>query len=131
MSTAVLLEPVAATSSLVDTLLSEARSMGVRVPHPEEIRAYVERFPDVVPVARQACELTVAEFDGKSWLSLEVYFDPEIDDSYLVIYVQDDDFSESVRETLENIFETYAERMTHSAGWVNVMPSYHRSTRRD
>jgi hypothetical protein len=108
----------------VEPWLEALRLKGIRVPRPAEVRAYVNRFPDIVPVARQACDLVVTEFAGKAKFSLEVYVDPEIDDDYLMLYVQAGGYDAAINQALESIFAIYSEDMTDGTGWMMVMQDF-------
>ena len=108
-------------ANAVESLLEQLRAEGVRIPRPAEVRDYLEQFPDLLPVVRQACDLTVAEFAGKAALSLEVYVDPEIDDPYLALYVQQEGYDTATSETIAGIFENYADGLINSAGWMMVL----------
>ena len=119
MSPTLVAEDVSAVSA--ELPLEQLRAAGIRIPRPAEVRDYVRQFPDIVPAVHQACDLTVAEFAGQATLSLEVYVDPEIDDSYLTLYVQKEGYDAATSEAIEGIFEIYAEGMINSAGWMMVM----------
>lgn len=121
MSTAVLLEPAAPVLPSVDALFREVRATGVRVPRAAEVSDYVKRYPDILPILRQACDLTVAEFAGKTSLSLEVHTDPEIDDRYLALYVSGVAPDEWVWQAIERIEENYANGLVPTSGWLVVL----------
>ena len=130
MSTAVLLETVAPVAAPIDALLSELRADSIRISRLPEVRVYLEQFPDLIPIARHVCDLTLSEFDGKAELSLEVYVDPEIDDPHLTLYVQNDGYDAAASAVIESIFENYADGMINSGGWINVLQDCRSSARR-
>lgn len=120
MAAVLLAEP----ATVAEPLLERLRLLGVRVPRPAEVRDYVKQFPDVVPVARQACDAAVDEFAGKASLSLELYLDPEIDDPHLTLYVGAVSADAWVWQAIERIEEKYSEALTATAGWLVVMPDF-------
>ena len=122
MPAVLLAEPVATVPANV--LLEQLQRDGIRTPRLAEVRDYVQRYPDIIPVMQHACTLSVAEFAGKAGLSLEVYVDPEIADPYLTLYVQKEGYDPATSQVIENIFATYAEGMTNSAAWMMVMQDY-------
>ncbi|NOT64273.1 MAG: hypothetical protein HOP19_28995 [Acidobacteria bacterium] len=130
MSTAVLLETAAPVVATADSLMKDLRAKGIRIPRPAEVRNYVLQFSDIAPVVRHACDLALAEFNGKAALSLEVYVDPEIDDPHLTLYVQKDGYDAAASAVIEGIFEHYADGMINSDGWINVLQDCRSITRR-
>ena len=127
MPAVLLAEPVTALPAEalpVNDLLEELRSADIRIPRPAEVRDYVTRFPDIVPLVRRACEVAVAEFANRARLSLELYRDPEIDDRYLTLYVADSAVDAAVWQAIERIEEKYAEALTTTSGWLVVTPDF-------
>ena len=73
------------------------------------------------PVANMVTE----HFDRNSQISLEVYHDPEIDDSYLVIYVRQNPYSEDIIELIDEINELIAYNLSCDvSGWVSVTTDF-------
>lgn len=129
MSAVLLAEPVVAVP--VDALLREVRAMGIRVPRPAEVRVYLEQFPDLLPVVRHVCELTLSEFEAKAELSLEVYVDREIDDPHLMLYVRQEPLEPNLWPTFERVQEACANALpADTAGWLHVGPDFRAPNRR-
>jgi hypothetical protein len=128
MSATLIAETIAA--SPVESLLEQLRAQGIRIPRPAEVRDYLEQFPELLPVVRQACELTVAEFAGKATLALEVYVDPEIDDPHLMLYVRQEPFDPASWPGFERVQQSYADALAELAGWLHVGPDFRAANRR-
>lgn len=76
------------TASPAESLLDEVRALDNSMPSPSEVRDYVRRFPELVPVIQKGCELSASELAEGACLSLELYVVPEIDDRYLSLYIR-------------------------------------------
>lgn len=108
----------------IESLLERLRLSGIRIPRPAEVRDYVKRFPDILPVMRHACELTVAEFATNAALSLELYVDPEIDDRYLTLYVRQASYEPNLNDRLDGINEEFYDALDGDNGIFWVMTDY-------
>lgn len=96
----------------------------VSVPNPEQVRAYLSANPQIIEIAEKVCELASAEFSETAELSLELYVDPEIDDRYLTLYVQQLNPNQSTWERVERIRESYEEELAGLSGWLHVTVDY-------
>jgi len=75
--------------------LDEIIQSGVLIPSQKDVIAYLEKYPELTPIAVRACKGVKEHFCGEnSQVNLLVYQDPEIiDDKYLFINVRVSDYS--------------------------------------
>ena len=111
-------------------LLTSLRALGISVPRPGEVRSYLTRHSDVIELAEQVCACAAAEFAGSAALSLEVYADPEIDDQYLMLYVQQQHCGQATWDKIERIRESYELDLADLSGWFHVTADFRNSERR-
>lgn len=112
-----------AISQEVERLLSQLIENQVSLIAPDEIRRYLRNFPDLielVPVAIEAARRYLPEAE----LSLQVYHDPEIDDSYLAIYVRVRKYDESVMERIEQAEAEFLDLLMDKSGWLQLTTDF-------
>ncbi len=73
---------------VVDDVLHALHALGIAVPDETEVREYLRRNADVLPVVRAASERLRAHFGPRTSLSLELYRDPEFPTRTLTLYVR-------------------------------------------
>ncbi len=101
----------------IERLLKWLIEKGLRVVGPDEIRQYLLNFPDlidVVPVAVRAAHKHLP----KAQLILQVYRDPEIDDSYLTLEVRLKEYDESVMSRIEEAESEFIDLLVGKSGWL-------------
>lgn len=112
-----------AISQDIENLLKWLIENNVRLIGPNEIRQYLLTFPDlieVVPVTvSAACERL-----PQAQLVLQVYYDPEIDDSYLAIYVRLKKYDELVMEKIENAEAEFLDLLADKNGWLQLTTDF-------
>ncbi len=128
MSATLIAQTVAASHA--ESLLERLRLAGICIPRPAEVRDYVTRFPDIIPVVRQASAAAVAEFGAKAEFSLELYVDPEIADLHLMLYVRQEPFDPASWPGFERVQTSYADALAELAGWLRVGPDFRAANRR-
>jgi len=107
-------------SGHVEPLLERLLGRGIKIPRPDEVRDYLERYPDVIGLTEKVCNLARVEFAGNAELSLELYIDPEIDDPHLTLYVQQETYDQSIWDGIERIREGYEDEVADLSGWLHV-----------
>src|SRR6266446_7699769 len=68
-------------------------AQGIVVPRPGEVNAYLRQHAELAELVLLLCAECRREFGNATELSLEVYRDPEINDSYLTLYVRQPTYS--------------------------------------
>ena len=125
MSATLIAETIAALP--IEPTLERMRAQSIRIPRSAEVRNYLARYPDILPLSRKVCELASAEFAGKATLSLELYVDPEIDDRRLTLYVRQDPYDQSIWDGIERIRESYEDEIADLSGWLHVTVDFRAS----
>jgi len=112
-----------AISEDIAELLMELLADGIAVVGPREIRTYLSTFPDlidIVPIAIEALRRQVP--DAK--VTLQVYHDPEIEDSYLLVCVRMREYSESVLEAIERAEAEFVDLLRDKGGWIQLTTDF-------
>jgi hypothetical protein len=113
-----------AITSQIEILLSWLWDYGVLIPQPAQIRRYLSRYFDLTRIVRSVCKLAIDQFSGKAQLSLEVYGDPEIEDTYLALYIRQAPYSEDILKSIEDLRAEYEVDLTDSSGWFLVTTDF-------
>ena len=74
-------------------------AQGITVPRSREVNAYLRQHPDLAELVPMLCAEARREFGRATELSLEVYRDPEVDDSYLTLYVRQANYETDLLDT--------------------------------
>ncbi len=110
-------------SEEVENLLEEVLENHVRILEPDEVRWYLRRHPELTDVVRAALR-AVRKHLPRADLSLEVYFDPEIDDSYLAIYARQSRYDESFMVSLEDAEAEFLHLLADRSGWLQLTTDF-------
>jgi hypothetical protein len=113
-----------AITSQIEILLSWLRDNGVLIPQPAQVRHYLLHFFDLTRIVRSVCKLAIDQFSGTGQLSFEVYSDPEIEDTYLALYIRQAHYSEDILKSIEDLRAEYEVDLTDSAGWFLVTTDF-------
>ena len=106
-------------SSVVDALVSIMRVNGVSLRNERRIRDYLSDHSDLRSVIRPAVVAARSSFE-KNEMTADIYCDPEIDDSYLVLYIRVADRNQ-YRAQLEQAKKNFLNRLAGRQGWVQLL----------
>lgn len=119
MSTTVTGQPGA--RSQVDEVLAGLAPHRAVVPRPEEVRAYLERHPEGLPLLVPITARARQEFPEPIQLSLEVYLDPETGEQDLKLYVRQAVYEPGLWSRLLTVCDPFEEALAQmSSGWLHV-----------
>lgn len=80
---------------------------------------YLARFPDMVGVALEAIQAAERVFPGAEPISLGVYHDPEIEDSYLLLRVPARQYNDAyLPGKIEEVENSYLGLLDGLGGWL-------------
>ncbi len=100
----------------------------VAVPRPDEVQAYLEGHPDLAAVVPTVCQYTRAEFGEQPALSLEVYHDPEIEDSHLALYLRLFSYDPNLFSRIDNVWDRVEKDrgvdLCAMSGWMTIHPEF-------
>jgi len=81
------------------------------------VSEYLLRFPDMRETVNQVVRI-VREHLPETQLELGVYTDPEIDDSYLVLYARFPEYTPDVMERIRAARRAYFPYTRGKSGWI-------------
>jgi hypothetical protein len=108
----------------VTSVLSLLARQGMELPQPESVRDYLTRHVDLLDLLVQVAAQSRALFALETTLSLEKYHDPEIDDEYLTLYVQQALYDDAFWTQLEKIRASYETELAELSGWLHVTADF-------
>ena len=100
----------------IEKTLDCLKLLNVRIPQPDKIRDYLIYHFDMVYLLPNISEMACLKFGTQAQLSLELNQDPE-DDEYIILYVRQDHYDESVMRQIKQIRKEYERMMAKSSGW--------------
>ncbi len=101
----------------VNRIFNVLRSLKVELKRPKEIEAYLTRHFNLTYIIRDICWKILKESRFQLSLSLELYRDPEISDSYLTLWISGGEF-ETVSRLIERLYDKYAKDFQKTCGWL-------------
>ncbi len=110
----------------VEELLAQLQGEQVAIPHAEEVREYISRHSDLLPVILRAALLTHAQFGDTARYSLELHRDPEYDDEHLILYVRQYVYEGDFKSKLERVWAECGPDLEGLEGWLLVTTDYRR-----
>jgi len=106
----------------VDNLIRWMES-NVKVNNPKNIKNYLSRFSDLTDLIPIAVGIAKKHFPESS-IVLDVYVDPEINDSYIILYIRlcqyDDSFIDKLAIAESELFPLLADK----EGWIQMTTDF-------
>ena len=112
------------TSEVERTLTRLQQNQQVAIPRSAEIRDYLLLYPDMTSRLPIVCQIARFYLESRPQLSLELYRDPEIDDSYLTLYVRQKDYNEALLNEIETLSEACNSVLKDSSGWLLITTDF-------
>ena len=109
----------------VETILDSLRLNNIIIPEPSQVTDYLINHQDVLDDVKPVTNIVNEYLDQNSRISLEVYHDPEINDSYLVVYIRQNPYSEDIMDVIDEINERIGNNVPGDiSGWIPVTTDF-------
>jgi hypothetical protein len=108
----------------VEMLLNWLLDHGVLIPQPAQVRSYLFHNFNLTRLLQSTCKLAMDRFAAQSQLSLEVYCDSEIEDTYLTLYIRQPHYNEDILKRIEELRAEYEIGLTESSGWFLITTDF-------
>ncbi len=118
--------PQSSTTSLMKEIyntLKEIEQAGIHIKHEEEVKEYLQKFPDIMDVLIKA-SASVKKYFPKAEIVLDIYNDKEIEDRYLIINVRLEEYDESFLERLEKAESEFIKELSNRNGWLQLTTDF-------
>jgi hypothetical protein len=115
------------TTFLVENLLINLRETGICIPQPEKIFNYLLNKIDMVDFLDLICNHTLELFQDSAsitQLSLELYNDVEIEDSYLTLYIRQNEYEHNIFEKIDKICDEFQDQFSNIKGWLLITSDF-------
>jgi hypothetical protein len=119
----------AAVEAAVEELLRSLGPSGVALQWPDDVRAYLAKYPELIPHVRPTVESARREFGDVAGLTLTVNDDPQFYDPYLKLYVRLPGCDREADERLERITAPLAEAIADLEGYFRVAADHRHPVR--
>jgi hypothetical protein len=111
--------------SRVEEALTGLTPPRVVIPRPDEVRAYLERHPEGLPLLVPIAARARQAFPEPAQLSLETCRDPETAEQDLKLYVRLPAYAPGTWERLLAVCDPFEEALARMAsGWLHVTTDY-------
>jgi len=98
--------------------LKLAQKDQIVVPRPDEVRHYLQNYPDIIDLIPSLCKKARQEFVLPTQLALELYRDPEIEYEYLTLYVRQQSYETDILDKIDAISVEFDRALAGKAGWL-------------
>lgn len=105
-------------------VLQALLQQGVIIPRPLEVQEYLDRYPELCDILPAASKNVREHFGGRAQLSLELYRDPEIEDRYLTLYVQQEHYDSDILDKLNGISASFDVQLSLTPGWFLITTDF-------
>ncbi|MEN3001681.1 MAG: hypothetical protein ABDI19_07570 [Armatimonadota bacterium] len=114
---------VAQADQSVEAVLEQVLQLGVRIPQPQAVAAYLQQHPKLLTVMVPIVQIARQRLPDAT-LSLELYIDPEIDDKYLTLYARFPTYEPSTMARIDAVCEEYEPLLEHAHSWLLLTTDY-------
>jgi hypothetical protein len=109
-------DPANMDNHYIDKIIEELGDK-VKINNPQHIRRYLSRFTDLIDLLPISVSIAKKHFPESSIL-LDVYVDPEIDDSYIILYIRLNQYDNSFIERLVEAESEMLPLLVNKNGWI-------------
>ena len=111
-------------TSIVETALDELLGQDISVLDPAAVRRYLLRHLDMVDPMALIGKVAANRFGGSAQLSLELYQDPEVEDSYLTLYVRQEPYDADILDQIEDVSRLFDAELATLSGWLLITTDF-------
>ena len=108
----------------MNEVLDEIARAGVLIPCQNDIAAYLQQHPDMTSLVAQLAFAAREQLPRDAQLSLELYRDPEIDDTYLTLYVRQRHYIHNLTKRTHAIMDEFDHELATCSGWLLLTTDY-------
>jgi hypothetical protein len=106
----------------IEKLINELENK-VEIKEPQHIRHYLSRFIDLIDLLPIAVSIAKKHFPESS-IVLDVYVDPEINDSYIVLYIRLSQYKDSFIDKLAIAESELLPLLVGKEGWIQMSTDF-------
>jgi hypothetical protein len=107
-----------------DSLLAALRSGEIRSGDWNRVRGYLEKHLDLMPWLPKICAQARRHFGPEPELALELYQDPEIDDSLLTFYVRQSPYDPGIMDRIESLNRQFDSALEQLSGYFLIATDF-------
>jgi hypothetical protein len=108
----------------VERTLDLITELGISIPDRAPVRDYLITHEAVLNLLPQMCQDALAEVDEDTRLYLERYIDPEFDDTHLVLYLRQTNYSETILDIIDRIRARHRHLPILGYRWFHVTTDF-------
>jgi hypothetical protein len=115
-------DPANMDNHYIDKIIEELGGK-VKINNPQHIRRYLSRFTDLIDLLPISVSIAKKHFPESSIL-LDVYVDPEIDDSYIALYIRLSHYDDKFIERLAAAESEMLPLLVNKKGWIQLTTDF-------
>jgi len=89
----------------------------------KQIKYYLSVYRDLIDLIPKAVSIAKKHFP-ESHIVIDVYKDPEIEDSYIILYIRLDQYDESFIERLATAESEFLPLLANKKGWIQLSTDF-------
>ena len=122
-----ILDNFTVTKFLIEDLLINLKEKNIMISKSNDIYDYLLDKLDMIDFLASICSVTFEKFQDSSFptqLSLEMYHDPEIEDSYLTLYIRQNEYDKNIFNKIDEICDEFQEQFAKIKGWLLITTDF-------
>jgi len=108
----------------VEGVLHTLLEQGVRLSSPASIRRYLLEHPDMIDLLAVVGKAASDRFRGRAQLCLDLYQDPEVDDTHLTLYVRQEPYDPDILDQIEDVSRLFDAELATLSGWLLITTDF-------
>ena len=108
----------------IKNVLSMLVRKGIRIPEPTIVIDYLSSYPEMLDLLPYICVKAKEEFNSDTQLSLEIYSDPEIDDTFLTLYIRKSNYDEHLLDKIDDFLSKYEDELSQKTRWFHITTDF-------
>lgn len=111
-------------TSGIESLLSLLMKDGIIIQNPDEIRHYLLQHQDMICIILPMCDKVREKFQHIAEISIDIYKDKEIVDTYIVIYIRQVEYTHEIIDIIDQISDKCEMLLYNKSGRLNITTDF-------
>lgn len=115
------------SKSAIGDLFAFLRANKILIKNSDEIEEYLSDKPDMISLVKSICCSLLERFqkiNTPTQFSLEMYHDPEIDDSHPILYIRQSKYEDDVLDIADGVCAKYEKNLSSVKGWLLITTDF-------
>jgi hypothetical protein len=114
------------SEAAIASSMTALRSSGIVSADWNSVGTYLEKHADLAPWLPKICTQARRDFGPEPQLALELYRDPEIEDSFLTLYIRQSHYDLGIMDRIDSLNRQFDSALEQVSGYFLIATDFRR-----